>query len=324
MGGRGGWWQAKVRFALVASKRPTNGLSLGIMPLSRVLLVVGLGLVARPAPITAQIDALGRVPSRFASAEGVRIHYKSVGTGRTAVVLVHCWACDLNVWREQVTVLDGRVRVLALDLPGHGRSDKPIRPYSMAFFARAVNAVMESAGVEHAVLVGHSMGVPVIREFSRLFPAKTDALVVVDGWLVAPGLDSAAIERQVKAFEGPQAAATFEQMITPMFPNESQAAVRRQVIRTAQATPLHVVLAAMRGMLDPAIWHDDPLKVPTLIVMAKGPNWPAGYRARVLKLGGGIRYEELDGVHHFLMLERPDLFNALLVEFLKDLGVMAG
>ncbi len=293
------------------------------MPTGKLVLLV-MVLAWGPSSAAAQPDALARVPSRFASLEGVRIHYKSIGAGRTAVVLVHCWACDMNVWREQVPALDGRVRVLAMDLPGHGRSDKPVRPYSMAFFARAVNAVFESAGVDRAVLVGHSMGVPIVREFSRLFPAKTEALLIVDGWLVSPGIDSAATERQVKLFEGPDAAKTFEQMIAPMFPNADQAALRRQVTQTAQATPLHVVQASMRGMLDPAIWHDDPIKVPTLVVMAKGPNWPPGYRAKVMKLGPDIRYEELEGVHHFLMLERPDLFNALLLEFLKSLGVMVG
>lgn len=294
------------------------------MPAGTRSLIAALLLAALPETGSSQTDALSRTPSRFASIDGVRIHYKSIGTGRTAVVLVHCWACDMNVWREQIPSLDGRVRLLAMDLPGHGRSDKPVRSYSMAFFARAVNAVFESVGVDRAVLVGHSMGVPVVREFSRLFPTKTEALVAVDGWLVAPGVDSAAVERQVKLFEGPDLARTFEQMIGPMFPNPEQAVARRQVTQTAQATPQHVVLASIRGMMDPAIWHDDPIKVPILIVIAKGPNWPPTYRERVLKLGADVRFEELEGVHHFLMLERPDLFNPLLLEFLKSLGVMAG
>lgn len=294
------------------------------MVLGRNSLLTAVALAGWPAAAASQGDGLSRVPSRFATVEGVRVHYKSIGTGRTAVVLVHCWACDMHVWREQVAALDGRVRLLTMDLPGHGRSDKPVRAYSMAFFARAVNGVFESAGVDRAVLVGHSMGVPVVREFFRLYPAKTRAIVAVDGWLVAPGVDSAAVERQVKLFDGPNLAGSFEQMIAPMFPNPEQAAIRRQVTQTAQATPQHVVQAAMRGMLDPAIWREDPIKVPTLVVMAKGPNWPATYRARVLKLGADVRYEELEGVHHFLMLERPDLFNALLLEFLKSLGVLGG
>lgn len=270
----------------------------------------------------AQVDALQRTPSRFAVLEGARIHYKSLGTGRAAVVLVHGWACDLQVWQGQVAALDGRVRLVVLDLPGHGRSDKPVRSYTMEFLARGVNAVMESAGVDRAVMVGHSMGVPVIREFIRLFPKKVEALVGIDGALFFPGMDSAAVERQVGMFEGPGLAKAFDQMIAPMFPGADQAGLRRMVTQTAQTTPQHVVQSSIRGMMDRSIWRDAPISVPALVVMAKGTQWPADYRARVTALGPDVRYEELSGVHHFLMLERPDLFNPLLLEFLKSLGVM--
>ncbi len=287
-----------------------------------VLAVLALGASITPGRAAAQNDALTRAPSRFAALEGVRLHYKSLGTGRTAVVLIHGWAGDLGVWRSQAAVLEGRVRVLALDLPGHGRSDKPAVPYSMAFLARAVNAVVEAAQVDRVVLVGHSMGTPVARQFYRLFGAKVKGLVVVDGALKSPGLDSAAIERAAQGFSEPGREARFEQMIAPMLPGEALAAVRRDVIRTANATPVHVVTGAMRGMLDPAIWGDDPINVPVLAVMAKGPNWPPAYRAYVTGLVPEIDYQELEGVHHFLMLERPDLFNPMLTDFLKTLGVM--
>ena len=238
------------------------------------------------------------------------------------MVLVHGWASDLSVWRSQIPVLEGRVRVLAIDLPGHGRSDKPTVAYSMDFFARAVNAVVEAAQVDQVVLVGHSMGTPVARQFYRLFGGKVKGIVVVDGALKSPGLDSAAVERNVQNFSGPGLAATFEQMITPMFPGDALAAARQDVIRMAKATPAHVVTGSIRGMMDPAIWTDDPINVPVLAVMAKGPNWPPAYRRYVTRLVPGLDYQELDGVHHFLMLERPDLFNPLLTDFLKILGVM--
>jgi len=283
-----------------------------------------LATLGMTSPLPAQPDPLAGSPSRFTTLDGARVHYKSLGTGRAAVVLIHCWACDMNVWRAQVPVLEGRVRIIALDLPGHGRSDKPAVSYTMEHFARAVQAVLRAAGVERGYLVGHSMGVPVAREFLRLYPTMTAGFVAVDGWLVSPGLDPAAAERQAKLFEGPGVAELFVQMIEPMFPSPDHAVIRQQLIRTAQATPQHVVASAMRGMLDPAIWRDQPIGVPLLVVIAKGPNWPADYQARVRRLNPDLEYEELEGVHHFLMLERPDLFNPLLIQFLRGLGALAG
>src|SRR5688572_16978003 len=135
---------------------------------------------AEAAPVTAPTQAAA---SRFATHDGNRVRYESVGSGREAIVLVHGWSGDTSVWRFQVPELAKRARVIAFDLPGHGASDKPETAYSMDFFAGAVEAVMLDAGVDRAVLVGHSMGTPIIRRFLRHYPDKTLALVAVDGAL---------------------------------------------------------------------------------------------------------------------------------------------
>jgi len=59
-------------------------------------------------------------------------------------------------------------------------------------------------------------------------------------------------------------------------------------------------------------------------LMVEQQDIPPAYRAHVRDLVPDLRYEELDQVHHFLMLERPDLFNPLLIEFLRAQGVLKG
>ena len=121
--------------------------------------------------------------SEFAKLDGNRVHYKSYGKGKDALVLVHGWTCNLDHWRDQVPDLSKRNRVIALDLPGHGQSDKPQIGYTMDLFANAIDAVMRDAKVDRAVLVGHSMGTPVARQFYRKYPQKTLGIVIVDGGL---------------------------------------------------------------------------------------------------------------------------------------------
>ena len=121
--------------------------------------------------------------SKFAKLDGARIHYKSYGKGNEALVLVHGWTCNLDNWRDQIPDLAKRNRVIALDLPGHGQSDKPEIKYTMDLFANAIDAVMRDAKVERAVIVGHSMGTPVARQFYRKYPQKTLAIIIVDGSL---------------------------------------------------------------------------------------------------------------------------------------------
>jgi pimeloyl-ACP methyl ester carboxylesterase len=74
-------------------------------------------------------------------------------------------------------------------------------------------------------------------------------------------------------------------------------------------------------MFDPAIWTDDPIGVPLLVVVSKKTGWPGTYHQFLKSISSDLRYEELDGVNHFLMLERPDLFNPILGEFVASLGL---
>jgi pimeloyl-ACP methyl ester carboxylesterase len=118
-------------------------------------------------------DMLSKGSSSFAALDGFRVHYKCFGKGKTAVVFIHGSSCDMSYWRFQVPAFADKARVVLIDLPGHGKSDKPDLPYSMGFFARAIDAVLTEEAVDKAVLVGHSLGTPVVREFWRLYPEKT-------------------------------------------------------------------------------------------------------------------------------------------------------
>src|SRR5688500_17318632 len=150
----------------LTSKRVSAALSF----LAAATLAVAGCASGTPAPATAPSEAAPAPPaavaaaasSQFATYDGNRVRYESVGSGREAIVLVHGWSGATSVWRFQVPELAKRARVIALDLPGHGASDKPETAYSMDFFAGAVEAVMLDAGVDRAVLVGHSMGTPII------------------------------------------------------------------------------------------------------------------------------------------------------------------
>src|SRR5260370_12552881 len=126
-------------------------------------------------------NALDKAASQFAKFDDIKVHYKSLGTGDTALVFVHGWTCNMNFWRYQVPAFDGKIRMILIDFPGHGESDKPKVSYTQEFLAKSVEAVLKETGVEKAVLAGHSMRPPVIRTFSQLYPKNTAGLIVVDG-----------------------------------------------------------------------------------------------------------------------------------------------
>ena len=260
-------------------------------------------------------DPLGGVPSRLATLDGVRIHYKSLGDGETAALFIHGWTCDLTFWQAQVKDLVGKGRLLFVDLPGHGRSDKPERAYTMDYFAQAVEAVRKDAGVEDLALVGHSMGTPVMRQYYRLHPKRTRALVAVDGSL-EQFVKTAEIDEYVAQFTGADYLDNLGKAVEGMFARNTPDDVRAAIKNAMLSTPHHVVVSAMQGLLDPAIWKEDQVSVPLLAVSAKLPWWPADYEAFVHKLAPQVEYHVLDDAGHFLMLDRPGDFNALLTAFL--------
>jgi pimeloyl-ACP methyl ester carboxylesterase len=222
------------------------------------------------------------------------------------------------VWKHQAAYFAGRVPVLVVDLIGHGRSDAPKTNYSFATMARSIDAVMRDAGVERAVLVGHSNGMPTIREFYRLFPTKTLALVDVDGTLRPFFRDAKEAEPFLAMFRSPKYKETVEQFIrqtfSPKLPEDSQ----QKILATALATPQHVLIGTMQANLDPEVWKDDPIQVPFLLLLAKQEFWEGNYQQYVMKLAPHAEWHMDDGLGHFIQLETPDTVNSRIAAFLAS------
>jgi pimeloyl-ACP methyl ester carboxylesterase len=267
------------------------------------------------APVFAQQPS--KPQSRFAQLDGMRVHYQNYGKGDEALVFVHGWTCNANFWKANVPAFTGATRVIAVDLPGHGESDKPQVTYSMDLFARAINAVLEDAKVERAVLVGHSMGTPVIRQFYRKYPARTRALVIVDG-----GLKPFGTKESMKQFLDPLRSPDYKQQAERMVeyfthPMKDPAA-KAEVKAAMLGAPQHVLVSAFEEMLNPEIWQEqDQIKVPTLALMAPNPVWNDDYEKFVRELAPGVDYQVWPGVSHFLMMDEPQKFNDAVLAFLE-------
>jgi pimeloyl-ACP methyl ester carboxylesterase len=258
--------------------------------------------------------------------DGARVHYESYGAGKDAVVFIHGWTCDLTFWRGQAPVYR-KHRSLLIDLPGHGQSEKPDVSYTQERFARAVDAVMRDAGVDRAVLVGHSMGTPVGITFVRLFPAKAKALVMVDGFIPATPKDDAERESQktrmnafLKTWRDPNYKEQAEKMIASMFSDKTTPAMREEIRSKMLSAPQHVMASAFEGMfaMEPPK-PGETYRLPAMAVLVQ-QSGRARYEERLRSVFPNLRkYEAWEGSGHFLMMESPDRFNAALEEFLKGL-----
>lgn len=254
--------------------------------------------------------------------DGHTIHYTLLGRGdKTPIVFVHGWSSARTFWRYQMDespddAFTDRPR-LALDLIGHGDSDAPEIEYTMDLFARSVAAAMDDAGIDRAVLVGHSNGTPVIRQFYRLFPDRTAALVVVDGALRAWTDDPSLIEQMAAQFQTPLYRDAAEQFITPMLQAMHNPDDREHVRERILQTPQHVMVGGFTASADPDIWREDPIEVPLLVVIAESEWFPPDYEDFVHTLAPDAEFHKWQGFSHFLMMDDPHRFNETLAAFLN-------
>ncbi len=262
--------------------------------------------------------------SHFVSFGANKIHYVTVGNGKNTIVFVHCWAGNLGFWREQVPALADKARLVLIDLPGHGQSDKLPAAYSMDYFASAVLPVMRDARVDKATLVGHSMGGPIIYRVYEQAPEKVAALVVVDGFLRRPRMAPGQAEKFIAQFRTPEYREHTRQFFSTMFPVPGTEALRDQILSEMLATPQRVMLGAMEGMFGPdqPDWELKEANVPVLVINAKGPMWDADCKNYVRSLSPQTDCRVMDGVGHWLMLERPVEFNAILTDMLRKFDLI--
>jgi pimeloyl-ACP methyl ester carboxylesterase len=260
--------------------------------------------------------------TRYAPFETGMVFYDDIGPDQpTALVLVHGWSCDMTMWQENMGELSVSMRTIALDLPGHGESGGPADGYTMEFFARAVDAVVRNAGVEHAILVGHSNGTPIIREYYRMYPEKVAAMIVVEGALQQTATP-AMLEGFITEMQGKGSREAITEHIDGMLLEDMDPEMKDHILSTILRTPRGVMIDSLRGTADPDIWRDDPIEVPLMLILSEAdPAWSRSYEYYVRRLAPQVDYRKLRGVGHFLMMDNPGLFNETVISFLQDEGL---
>ncbi|MAB78169.1 MAG: alpha/beta hydrolase [Planctomycetes bacterium] len=139
------------------------------------------GLLALVAAQDGPDSLLERVEHGYADNDGVRIHFAALGEG-PLIVMLHGFPDYWYTWRHQMEVLSHDYRVVALDLRGYNRSDKPkgIEAYSMRHLMGDVDAVIRDQGEESATVIGHDWGGVIAWQFAAWHPERVEGLVILN------------------------------------------------------------------------------------------------------------------------------------------------
>ena len=271
----------------------------------------------------------------FATDDGVSLSYLEAGEGRPMVFL-HGWSQAALMWHAQIGAFSATHRVLALDMRGHGVSDKPGHGYRIARLAADLASFLDALALDDVVLVAHSAGCSVALNYLDLFgEARIGRLVLFDegAWLCDNALLSPA-EREASGatlpadgwfgaaaeLAGPGGEAMTCEMLRAMFTPRADPATVDAVIALNLAFPRHLAarLLVSNVMQD---WRDiyRRIGVPTLVMGAEASVVPAAsmvWQAGEIPAAESVIFAAEDGGSHFAFLENPAAFNAAIARFL--------
>jgi len=245
------------------------------------------------------------------SADKVEIAYTVCGPAtEPAVVFVHGWSCDSRYWHNQIPYFSKKYRVVTVDLAGHGNSGFGREVYTTQAFGQDVAAVLRKLDVKKAILVGHSMGGEIILYAAKIAPERVIGLVAVDALddlgMVYPDEVKNKIYEPIAADFVPEV----QKFVRTMFPASADKILVDTIARDMSSAPQEVALSSMKEYFKVS----DPELVKGLAVPLKSVNadlWPVNVEGNK-KLVPSYEMVLMKGRGHFLMLEAPDEFNALL------------
>jgi pimeloyl-ACP methyl ester carboxylesterase len=246
--------------------------------------------------------------------DGVAIAFDVCGHGAPALVFVHGWSGRRSHWDAQLGPFAATHTVVRIDLAGHGSSGRDRARWTVSSFADDVVAVVDALALDQVILVGHSLGGSVIALAARRLPGRARGLIGIDTWS-ALGVrspvevtESSVMLPEMRADFAAGASRFAEAMCGP----SAGPGLRARIIDEVTAMPPQIAL----GSLEEAIRQgpDDieralcSLEVPRSAISSETfrPKDP-----RVLA-SFGIRNVVVPGTGHYLMLERPAVFNAQL------------
>jgi len=287
-----------------------------------------------PSPIPAQFDAIERIPIHTVLVHGQQIAYLDVGTG-PPVILIHGFGGSMWQWEHQQHTLSQHFRVLTLDLPGAGLSDKPDIDYRTDQMLDFFVGFMDAVQIPQAALVGNSMGAGLAIGMALTHPTYVSRLVLIDGLPqhVMEKLTSPSVRRALET----TAPAWLVSFGNRLFGGLMIESVLLEIVHDPALLTPAVIERSNRNRQRPGLIK------PILAVKENLPVWESGFATRIgeithptlvlwgeedrvfpLAVGEGLhrtikgsRFIRIPKAGHIPQWEQPDLVNQELITFIR-------
>lgn len=269
--------------------------------------------------------------------DGQEVAYVDEGEGE-AIILIHGLGSYIPAWKQTIPALAEKYRVIALDLPGFGKSSKDVNSYSIPSFAKIVADLQDSLGIKKATWIGHSMGSQIALRAALNYPDKINKLV-----LLAPAGFETFTEQEgtmMSNFVTPQSIiATPDSLIRQTFkatffnfPQEAQFMIEDRVaIREAENFDgyARAYAESVQAMLDGPVFEElSDINKQSLIIYGKQdmliPNRQLHGDLTTQKVAEtghkklpNSQLKMIDRAGHFVHFEQSEMVNKKILNFLN-------
>ena len=252
------------------------------------------------------------------------IHFRDEGRSNGHVmVMLHGFLQNLDVWSSFTLSFMKQLRIVSIDLPGHGYSECIGSVQTMEDMAEAVNAVLEELNIEHCVMVGHSLGGYVALAFAEMYPYKLKGLTLMHSHATSDTRESQVYRQHVCESVQLNRASYIVDFVGSLFASENRMRLAQEIKDLQDdclETTAESIMATQMGMAQRKSRLSVLEKLPVPILFIFGKKDPR------LKLELGIaeamipHHSEiliLDGVGHMSHLEARDKVKARLFTFIE-------
>jgi len=254
-------------------------------------------------------------------ANNIELHYEIAGDGQP-LVFIHGLGSSTRDWEFQIPSFAKKYQVIAFDLRGHGKSEKPQGPYTIPMFAADLAGLLAGLSIKSAHLVGISLGGAVAFQFALDYPNMVKTLTIVNS---APSLGGTPeqqkqeIERRVGIVQQYGMRAMGQNLSPNLFPAPEHAALRDAFVEHWAENDPQAYIESTRSMLGWDVTDRlHSIQCPTLIIAADQDYSPVAVKEAYIKLLPNAQLEVMSNAHHAVPIECAHEFNAVLTRFLDS------
>lgn len=248
--------------------------------------------------------------------EGIKVSYEDAGNPQgEPVIILHGWGCNHTTVGNIAKCLSDKMRVISIDLPGHGKTDEPREVWGTHDFANFLNSFIKTLGLKTPSLIGHSFGGRTSLAFAASNPVNK--MILVDSAGITP-------KRSLKYYYKVYTYKLSKKILNTLFGKEKGKVMIEKLMKRKGSADYQASSPMMRAIMSKCINEDlrkefPSIKCPVLLIWGENDTATPLSDAKIMEKGipdcGLVSFPECG---HYSFLDNPIGFRAVVREFFKN------